>query len=348
MTQAAEFGAPVQGPKAPAAVTNQIDQSLKSLMTGHLGSSRPAYLEEFGMWTRQVNGTTAEIYVYAGGQDVLVATIDANGHDIEFAGVSAQLASVSADVATKAPASHSHSFTSLTGRPTTISGYGITDGVRTNADQTISSHKTFADGKRVRIGSGNDLDIYHSNGYSLLEVRTGTFEIRGNVAGGDLNFTATRADGTRTMLIHCANGQYVDLRYQGSVKFRTESWGGTCYGEINISSDAKLKKDIAPIEGSLDTVLGMNGVYYVRKDDPTEKRLVGFVANEVEEVLPEVVREDAEGLKTVSYPSVTAVLVEAIKELEGRVRELEGLEPRGQKKSALSRFFSKLGLKDSN
>jgi len=55
-----------------------------------------------------------------------------------------------------------------------------------------------------------------------------------------------------------------------------------------------------------------------------EDRKVGVIAQEVEEVLPEVVHTDTEGMKSVDYGKMVGVLIEAIKELKQEIDELKG------------------------
>ena len=96
------------------------------------------------------------------------------------------------------------------------------------------------------------------------------------------------------------------------------------------ASDKKLKDNIKPINNALGKIKKLNGVSFTwncgsRKD---EKDL-GVIAQNVETVLPELVREkespyhDDQTIKTVDYEKLTAVLIEAVKELEARVKELE-------------------------
>ncbi|MEM7297376.1 MAG: tail fiber domain-containing protein, partial [Bacteroidota bacterium] len=74
------------------------------------------------------------------------------------------------------------------------------------------------------------------------------------------------------------------------------------------SSDRRLKKDIQPLEGSLDKVLALKGVHYkwngtIKHADTTSIR-TGFIAQEVEEVLPELVAQRIDGFKGVNYTEV--------------------------------------------
>lgn len=87
----------------------------------------------------------------------------------------------------------------------------------------------------------------------------------------------------------------------------------TC-NDVTASSDARTKNSIVTVDSALDRVLRMRGVFFERNTEPGERR-VGVIAQEVEEVLPEVVHTDADGMKSVSYGSIIGLLIEAIKEL---------------------------------
>lgn len=93
-------------------------------------------------------------------------------------------------------------------------------------------------------------------------------------------------------------------------------------GTIANSSDKRYKKDIVSLPSSLSKVLNLHGVNYRYKSEefPEKKfndRLqIGFIAQEVREVVPELVSEDKDGYLSVDYSKVTPLLVEAIKELK--------------------------------
>jgi hypothetical protein len=91
-------------------------------------------------------------------------------------------------------------------------------------------------------------------------------------------------------------------------------------GEITASSDERIKTNIKTIENGLDKVTQLRGVEYDRID--IESHQIGVIAQEVEKVLPDIVHTNEEGMKSVAYGNLTAVLIEAIKELKGEVSEL--------------------------
>jgi hypothetical protein len=98
-------------------------------------------------------------------------------------------------------------------------------------------------------------------------------------------------------------------------------------------SDREGKTDILPLFNSLDKVKSLNPVSFNWKNDTASvlkknssgniKQQLGFVAQDVEQVLPDLVVLDEEGNKLVNYIAVIPVLVDAVKELNGKVEMLE-------------------------
>ena len=93
-------------------------------------------------------------------------------------------------------------------------------------------------------------------------------------------------------------------------------------------SDERLKDDIKPLENSLDKVLAMQGVSYKWNSGERKGQSdIGLIAQQVEEVVPEVVREktniDGDTFKSVNYEHLVGVLIEAMKEQQKQIDELK-------------------------
>ena len=87
-------------------------------------------------------------------------------------------------------------------------------------------------------------------------------------------------------------------------------------------SDETQKTDITAITDAIETVKQLNGVKYKWIDNHNQPS-IGVIAQEIEKVLPEVVTTNKNGLKSVSYGNIVGVLIEAIKEQQVRIEELE-------------------------
>lgn len=92
---------------------------------------------------------------------------------------------------------------------------------------------------------------------------------------------------------------------------------------FSATSDLRAKTEVKDIESATETVGQLRGVSYKMKDDTSERQRYGLIAQEVEEVLPSLVHEVEEGHKSVNYIDIIGILVESVKELSARVKELE-------------------------
>jgi hypothetical protein len=105
-------------------------------------------------------------------------------------------------------------------------------------------------------------------------------------------------------------------------------YGGTLYGSWTVTgtltetSSTRYKTNIKTIESGLDKVLQMRGVVYNRKDNGKEE--IGVIAEEMNEILPQVIQYNTESeIDSVSYSRIVGVLIEAIKELKQEINELK-------------------------
>jgi len=98
------------------------------------------------------------------------------------------------------------------------------------------------------------------------------------------------------------------------------------------TSDERLKQNIKPLDNALDKIKKINGVSFDWKELTEEEKKtiqgneghdVGVIAQEIEEVLPEVVTERNNGYKAVKYEKIVPLLIEAIKEQQQQIEELK-------------------------
>jgi len=93
----------------------------------------------------------------------------------------------------------------------------------------------------------------------------------------------------------------------------------TATGNITAYSDLRLKTEIETIDSALEKVSDIRGVNFTMDGE----RSTGVIAQELEQVLPEAVFDNEDGMKSVAYGNITGLLIEAIKELSAKVEELE-------------------------
>jgi len=94
----------------------------------------------------------------------------------------------------------------------------------------------------------------------------------------------------------------------------------TATGNITAYSDERLKENVETIEGALDKVSQMRGVMY----DKDGERGTGVIAQEMQQVMPEVVMDSGRGdYLSVAYGNLVGVLIESIKELKAEIEALK-------------------------
>jgi hypothetical protein len=109
-------------------------------------------------------------------------------------------------------------------------------------------------------------------------------------------------------------------------------------GSWTALSDRRLKQNIHPLTGALDRLMKLRGCTFEYTPEAQERGLtlpgeqIGFIAQEVEQVFPEWVGEDEDGMKFVTERGTTALLVEALREMRAETdalkKEVAGLRAR--------------------
>lgn len=96
------------------------------------------------------------------------------------------------------------------------------------------------------------------------------------------------------------------------------------------NSDKKAKTNILPISNGLEKIIGLKPVTFNWINGDVRKSIsgsslseIGFIAQDVEEILPEAVIEDEEGHKLVNYSAVIPLLTDAVKELSNKIETIE-------------------------
>jgi hypothetical protein len=141
-----------------------------------------------------------------------------------------------------------------------------------------------------------------------------------------------------------APGGRFTIKVNGDVGIGTDNPGfklhvnGSVAGVGNYQnvSDARYKTNIAAFPNALDAILNLRGVTFDWKQEDfpdmnfADGKQIGFIAQEVEQILPELVMTDAKGYKSVAYANIVPVLVEALKQQQKQITaqqaKMEALE----------------------
>ena len=198
--------------------------------------------------------------------------------------------------------------------------------------------------ERMTILAGGNVGIGTTNPGSSLQIGGSgssftagiTFKSGNSSAGMYLNSQASLILGTANVnVITINNNQSVGigttgpdsaLDVIGTIQASNMLGGATTVSTdasgniIRTPSDAKLKESIVPIEDPLSKVLALRGVTYYFKDKERfgANQQIGFIAQDVEKIIPQVVTSGGE-YKSLNYQNLTAVLAGAIQQQQGMI-----------------------------
>jgi len=218
-------------------------------------------------------------------------------------------------------------------------GYQAGEGTAGSGNVFVGHEAGYFQGTR-----SNQLYISNSNTSTPLiwgDFANTRIKLDGNVGAGGYSAyesygLVVRGGTTNSLRVYTSAGQTGSTLYVSGSIYAT--------GTITSGSDKRFKKNVNNIEGALDKVLSLNGVNYEwRTPDEIqsfskqlseneeeglaltfpEGKQIGLVAQDVEEIIPEIVFTDEEGFKSVDYTKLGPVLIEAIKEQQKQIEALK-------------------------
>jgi len=123
------------------------------------------------------------------------------------------------------------------------------------------------------------------------------------------------------LFYEATSGSTRDL-YTSSTKLQYNPSTGTLSAtNLNSLSDATKKTNIETIDNALDITTKLRGVRYDWIDN--KKSSIGLIAQEVEEILPEIVETSSDNMKTIAYGNLVGLLIESVKELKSEINTLK-------------------------
>jgi hypothetical protein len=173
-------------------------------------------------------------------------------------------------------------------------------------------------GLSIRNSTGNPVIqmIANNSGANYIETdRASNLLLGTNGVGGDVTM---RVSPFKTVGIPFAVDNARLSVYAQGLEMAAFFEGNCVASLFLLNSDARFKQEVTPLTDALSAILSLRGVSYAwRQDIPghdfSKGRQIGFIAQEVEKVLPELVHTASDGYKSVAYQNVVPVLVEAVK-----------------------------------
>ncbi len=188
------------------------------------------------------------------------------------------------------------------------------------------------------LDANNTLRLYADGSNGSFQVKrasdSGTIINLTEFSGGG-QFTIANSSGNNFLYADASSSAFQLTDGAGNTTVSIDAAFGNAVfsGTVTESSDLRLKTNITSLSNALDNTLALRGVSYNWKDETkAQQTQIGVIAQEVEEIYPEFVHTDHEGMKSVNYSQMVAVLIEAVKELNAKIEvlESENIELRAQ------------------
>jgi hypothetical protein len=222
-----------------------------------------------------------------------------------------------ADTSTKGIASFSSDNFAVAAGVVTIKNDGVILGTETtgnyvatvaNTDNNITVSGSGSETAAVSVGLADDVNVSGT-------ITASAFVGDGSGLSNAGATVAAKSDSVdyKVTFTNQLNGSYANTFVNTSLLFNP-STGQLSATDFNSTSDARLKKNIKPIDEALSKVMALAGVEFDWVE--SDKAAIGVIAQQVEEVVPELVHTNESGYKSVSYGNLAALLIEAVKELK--------------------------------
>jgi hypothetical protein len=189
--------------------------------------------------------------------------------------------------------------------------------------------------------TGNTLQLSSSLNMTLKAASNGAIELGASSEATDTIFYGMNQDGTtdghelmkwdaseNALIFNDENAEILRAGGNDTSDYAiTVAQGSANINKIKASafvtySDRGLKKDISPLEGSLDKVMKLDAVSYKLKNGSSQE--IGFIAQDVAKVVPEVCALDAQGVgRGIDYSRMTALLAGAVKTQQAQINNLQ-------------------------
>jgi hypothetical protein len=204
-----------------------------------------------------------------------------------------------------------------------------------NGTETTNFMDIGVNGSGYVYQSGNPIETGAANDCYVLASGNHFYIVNNNASKDILFLTGGTASTNERMRILSTGNVGIGTStpaYKFQVKIGSNEGHVASSGAWANSSDIRLKKNIKPIANSLKYIMSLNPVRFDMKNEEDSKagNHFGFIAQEMEKYLPELVGTDNEGMKSIEYATLTSILTGAVKEqqvmIESQKKDIEQLK----------------------
>lgn len=184
------------------------------------------------------------------------------------------------------------------------------------AGQAVSIGQATITGNLIVLGN-----VVEFNTETLVVEDKNIVLANGSPTSAASNGAGITVDGANATILYQTEGDKWLFNKNVSVDAEIVASGPITSPFFYSESDLVLKEDVKPIDNALDKVMNLLGVSFNWKT--SKQKSIGVIAQNVEQIVPEIVSKSTQGTKTVSYDSLIPLLIEAIKEQQKQIEELK-------------------------
>jgi hypothetical protein len=313
------------------AYTSELSDALAAVDTCHSGASAPTDSVAAGKLWLDTSAGSPVLKIYNNGWKTLFtvgsSNVTTNLSSGTFATLSATTSGLGTMTGTSVAVSGAVSGGSLTAGSGTLTAGASTLGATgvtslTSSGSVTGTGASFSGTVSVTAGEiqTNQIDNYSGTNITVqapLVLGANSMSCTGVTSAGDVAITSGEL---QTNQIDNYSGTDITVQAPLALGSNALTCGSvTATGNITAFSDVRLKSNIETITDAVAKTEKLRGTSYVMNGEQS----IGVIAQELEEVLPELVFTNDEGMKSVAYGNIVAVLIEAVKEQQETIRSFE-------------------------
>jgi hypothetical protein len=197
----------------------------------------------------------------------------------------------------------------------------IIEGVDTAQNTRITVAEGVDLGQNTRMSIIEGVNTTQNTNITAADTKAQAAFDKANTSGNiSITDDTTNNETYYPLLSTSTSGTLLTANTSSSKLSYVPSTGTLTLVDLNTTSDRKFKENIQPIDSAMEIINRIDGVSYNWKE--TGKKSYGIIAQQLQEILPELVSQEDRGL-SVSYLPLIALLIEAVKEQQKQIEKLK-------------------------
>jgi len=184
----------------------------------------------------------------------------------------------------------------------------------------VGGNTIYLGGLQLKEINSTTFGVFQADGVTAADIDVGAIDVSG-ISQGNTTIGIAGVNGNAYMTVNNAANVFVATTTGVNITGNMSVTGNVTAQDVNSLSDAALKTNINPLSGVESVINSLIGVEYDWKNGTGHS--YGFLAQDVEKILPSAVKTGTDGLKSINYMMIIPFMVETIKQLGAEIAELK-------------------------